>query len=335
MSVKLIATGDFMAGENVHHFRRGIIRRFAGKYETLIAPEALSLLKQNDLLLLNLESGIAPLHEIKKMPIQRAVYVAPHEAAGLLLKMSSTPVVTIANNHFGQHGPEAAAYTIDYLEQNGIAVTGKNNQPVTILKDGLKILIYGVSLVNDRYYNGSYFKSTYESLLNDLNPGPKQAGEIRILSIHWGDEYLTLPHQKQKQLASELNEAGFDYILGHHPHVIQPAEKTGNCLTIFSHGNFVFDQNFSRLTQTGLISAIDLPEGKVLFYFSYQKHLKVGRLQACTEASVYDFCHKHYSKSAPLRMRIRMKIELLLHFYELNISILRTFTSRLFKTNKS
>ena len=77
----------------------------------------------------------------------------------------------------------------------------------------------------------------------------RQSADIVVVSLHWGDEYKTLPTRWQRQVAAELIEAGADIILGHHPHVLQPIEtytaKDGRQGVIaFSLGNFISSQNY-------------------------------------------------------------------------------------------
>lgn len=331
MPIKLMCAGDLMAGENVHHYHRGILTRFRGRYNELISKKVRGIILTSDILLLNFEASLAPDNEIDKLTIDRGVYVAPIETIDLLKGLNTRVVVSIANNHFGQHGIDAANYTIVKLEENGIGVSGKDHQPLIIEQDSYRMMFYAVSLVSDKHYEGAYFKSDYASLINDLNLTEKQADEIRILSIHWGEEYYTLENEAQKKLAFQLSEAGFDYIIGHHPHVVQPVSKIGKTNVFYSHGNFIFDQNFSGLTQKGLVSLFSIPEGETKLYLSQQKDFRLVQLSQISEKELQEFCQSNFSSKKPLIMRIKMKLELIYRFYELNGAIIKKFSSKLFK----
>lgn len=330
MSFNLICTGDVMLGENVHHFKRGIVSRFGGKYTSLISDNVKEQLSTADLLLMNFEASLAEDDQLEKMTIDRAVYVAPVQSIELLKSIKTCVVVSVANNHFGQHGEISAAESIKKLEANGILVTGKNNRPLEIQKDGYQLSIYGVSLVKDNHFTGSYFKSNYNDLIDDLHLSEKSENEIRIISIHWGEEYFTLENENQRKLAGQLSAAGFDYIIGHHPHVIQPFSKIGNSSVIYSHGNFIFDQNFSGLTQKGLVSSISIPGGKTELFISQQRRFRVTGLKPVSSEQLEKFCKSAYHPKKPVMMRIRMKLELLKNFHELTWPIIHTFTSRMF-----
>jgi poly-gamma-glutamate synthesis protein (capsule biosynthesis protein) len=89
--------------------------------------------------------------------------------------------------------------------------------------------------------------------LTDLIQQENQSGNFVIVIPHWGNEYQTTHSAKQEQLATTWFEAGTDLIIGMHPHVVQDAQVIDNKLVIYSLGNFVFDQTFSKETQQGLL----------------------------------------------------------------------------------
>ncbi len=329
MPFKIVSVGDYMTGENVHHFKRGIPTKFRNKFKELIHEKVCGIISDGDLLFLNFESALASEKRLSRLPIHKAVYVAPLETINLLKNLSIPVIANIANNHFGQHGPKVASYTIKRLEENGIIVIGKNSEASVYARDGVIFKIWGVSLVRDKSIYNTYFRSTYDTLIDDLNPGPKEENEIRILSIHWGEEYSTLENSRQKELAVKLSRLGFDYILGHHPHTIQPVEKINNTWVAYSHGNFLFDQNFSSITQRGLITRFSDNEQDAELFITQQKNFRIIDIEKVSAEKLRLFCEENYSPKASLLMRFKMKAELLTHFYELNFPILKTFGNRL------
>ncbi len=334
MQFKIVSIGDYMTGENAHHYKRGIATKFRNRYNELINEEVKKIISNGDFLFLNFESSLADEERLKTLPINDAVYVAPLETIQLLKQLEIPIIANIANNHFAQHGAEACKFTIDQLESNGIYVIGKSNIPLRIQIDGTSLVIWGVSLVRDNTGESNYFKSNYNDLLKDLEHLEKGKDEYHIISIHWGKEYHTLEDNAQKELASKLSEIGFDLILGHHPHTIQPVEKINNTWVCYSHGNFLFDQNFSSITQQGLITRLSVPENHMEVYITQQKNFKVVRLIQVTIEELKKFCSKNFSIRKPTKMRILMKLELLTHFYELNLSTIKLFTHRLYKSIK-
>lgn len=337
MPFKIVSIGDYMTGENLHHYGRGIPRKFQDRFHDLISESVRENLSEGDILFLNFESSLEEEEILDGLSIEKAVYVAPLESLKLLNSLDIPIVANIANNHFGQHGSKRSQFTIQNLEKNGILVVGKNNQPVEIIVKDYSLKIWGISLVNDPYFDGAYFKSSYDTILNDLKLSliKKKENDFHVISIHWGKEYSTINNENQSRLARQLSDAGFDLILGHHPHTVQPVEKINNTWVIYSHGNFLFDQNFSALTQTGLVTKIKLPENEVELYLSQQKDFRVVQLTKVRNDQLNEFCRAHFSVKKPMQMRILMKLEMLKNFHELNLPVIKTFIGRLFRTGQT
>jgi len=74
-----------------------------------------------------------------------------------------------------------------------------------------------------------------------------------IVSVHWGYEYSHKAHKtRQMNPAHEFVDAGADFVMGHHPHVVQNFEIYHDAPIFYSLGNFVFDQYFSKDVQEEL-----------------------------------------------------------------------------------
>ena len=100
----------------------------------------------------------------------------------------------------------------------------------------------------------------------------KAAGaEFVIVYIHWGTEYVNEPDPEQVVWAQELADAGVDYIIGSHPHALQPYDRItardGRIVpVVYSMGNFVSHQK-KVVTKDTLILRIKLgrdSNGKVV-----------------------------------------------------------------------
>lgn len=95
----------------------------------------------------------------------------------------------------------------------------------------------------------------------------KFAGRFVIIFPHWGSEYEEKHNFTQTSLAHRWIDAGADLVVGSHPHVTQDFEIYKNKPVIYSLGNFVFDQTFSRETQEGLILAGEIQEKSLQLTF--------------------------------------------------------------------
>ncbi|GAB4145502.1 MAG: hypothetical protein OHK0017_05160 [Patescibacteria group bacterium] len=69
---------------------------------------------------------------------------------------------------------------------------------------------------------------------------------------HQGLEYKLLPDKYQQSYHRQMIDQGADGVLGGHTHTVMPVENYKGKLIAYSMGNFIFDQQFSRDTTTGL-----------------------------------------------------------------------------------
>ena len=176
-----------------------------------------------------------------------------------------------SSNHSYDRQTEGLMAEMNYINENlpGIAYTGTSlteeasNTPKVVdingIKVGLESFTYGLNgytlpegeewLVNqfltpDGQINYDLMKKKLDAL--------KAVSDVQIVTMHWGDEYQTVPSELQKEAARFLNEQGVEVVIGTHPPVIQPAELLSTpeqeTLIYYSLGNFVSAQDaFERM----------------------------------------------------------------------------------------
>jgi poly-gamma-glutamate synthesis protein (capsule biosynthesis protein) len=88
----------------------------------------------------------------------------------------------------------------------------------------------------------------------------KKSADFVVVSVHWGQEYMRFPDSSQVDRAHALVDAGADVVFGHHPHVLQPVECYKGALIFYSLGNFVFDQEGEKETES-MIATVSLRKG--------------------------------------------------------------------------
>jgi hypothetical protein len=328
MSFSLCSVGDVMLGENTHHFGRGIPVCFADKFERLLAEPVLRAINSTDVFFANFECSLISDVERRVAGLERAVYAAPESALGLFDAIRPQVVLNVANNHFGQHGASASEYTIRKLEERGIVCIGKDADSVQMELPGRKLVCWGVNLIKSKNAAATCFEVEPGKLTDAIQWPKKAPDELWIVSIHWGEEYRTLPNREQRQVAEQLSDHGVDLILGHHPHVIQPVEQIGNTTVCYSHGNFIFDQNFSRQTRQGLLCRIAPETGEVEASLTRQRDYVV-ELQKTAGVWLPQYCKRNDSAWLPVWMRIAMKAELLLNAHGSNRETWGFFSGRL------
>ena len=72
---------------------------------------------------------------------------------------------------------------------------------------------------------------------------------------HWDFEFRHFPHAETRTLARTLIERGVGLVAGHHPHVVQPAERIGGALVAYELGDFL-GTALARQPWPGRIGAI-------------------------------------------------------------------------------
>ena len=324
-----------MPGENVFHFGRSIRTRYASNYENLI-PQKISekLFSEANILIYNFEDSLVD-NNFKFDDISKSVYSSTKDSLKIFPERLKK-FVNIANNHFSEHGYERASQTILWLKENGFYVIGHTSSPVKFTTDNTNIYFWGVSLIADKDNTNLYFKSTYDSLIDDIDlPKQKDEKDLWILSIHWGEEYISYPNISQVKLATKLADLGFDIIHGHHPHVVQPYQYINNCLVLYSLGNFIFDQNFSHKTQKGLVASIDYSDNSfnnLIFFSIIYKKYKPEKLIENKKSNI-ELGKKHYISSTKkriikLKYRILMKLEFLPHIFKNNMKVIKFIYER-------
>lgn len=181
---------------------------------------------------------------------------SPFEVADAL-KDAGIDVVSMANNHTLDRGEKAILSAINYWDQLGIRHAGahaseaEQNELTTLTKNGITF-----SFLSYTYgTNGIPTPSGKDYLLNRIDKETmqrelakaKSASDVVVLSLHFGNEYETMPTEEQTELAHFAAEQGADLILGHHPHVLQPVEwiettDGRKSFVIYSLGNFLSGQ---------------------------------------------------------------------------------------------
>ncbi|HJV91248.1 MAG TPA: AmmeMemoRadiSam system protein B [Holophagaceae bacterium] len=157
----------------------------------------------------------------------------------------------LANNHGLDQGPAGLDATRGHLQSAGITPLGHPGwqaspevTSVTLGKARLQLVAFNAT--------EPYFPlSDRLAFLRTLKAQDPAA--LLVVSIHWGQEYLTQPKPVQQRLGRAFVDAGADLVVGHHPHVIQGLERYRGRLIAYSIGNLIFDQWSDPRTADGLI----------------------------------------------------------------------------------
>ncbi len=252
--VSLIAVGDIS-------FSRGV-ERMVKKQNNINYPflEVRDYLKSANLAFGNLESPITEGREISDFEMVFRSNPGTEQA----LKQAGFSVLSLANNHTPNFGEQGLKDTFNYLDNAGIKYVGagKNEReayrPIYIEEKGVKFafLAYNdTDMVPNSYEAGEDRAGTAFMRSEKMTKAVKEAkqkADFVIVSMHSGIEYTDRPNDSQVNFAHAAIDAGADLVIGHHPHVVQTAEKYKGKYIFYSLGNFVFDQTWSQETKEGL-----------------------------------------------------------------------------------
>lgn len=203
-------------------------------------------------------------------------FSAPPELSEAIVDAGFNVIIT-ANNHSCDGGAKGVVKTLDVLDRIGVKHTGTfrnanerdQHYPLLVEKNGYKVAIlnytYGTNgLTVPEPLIINYIDSIV--MKKDFDKAKKMGVDYIICTMHWGEEYKSLPNDYQKKWEAFCYKHGADMVIGSHPHVLQPVEqkvvKGKEKLTVWSLGNFVSNQR-DRYKDGGMIVRSTLAkEGK-------------------------------------------------------------------------
>lgn len=262
---KLTAVGDLMLDRGV----RRIVENYGNNDYNYVFSHLSSFASGSDAVLGNLEGPVATggadagnLYSFRMSPEVLAA-----------LKRVGFNLVSVSNNHAGDWGREAFYETLENLRLAGIKYVGggfelaEATKPIVFQKENLKVGFLGFSDVGPGHLKvGTSTPGILliqESTFSDIIAQASREVNVLVVTIHWGDEYMPQHNNRQELLAQKALKAGAKIVLGHHPHVIQDETRVGSQYIAYSLGNFVFDQNFSIETMTGLVLDLEIDKNGV------------------------------------------------------------------------
>jgi poly-gamma-glutamate synthesis protein (capsule biosynthesis protein) len=246
--LRLVAVGDILMHQDVKAAAEQAPSGFPALWADLVP-----LFQGADVAFGNLETPVAPASGRPGVPFQ---FNAP-AALPAALRASGFTVLSTANNHAFDQGAKGVRETLDRLRAEQLVAVGSGEDRVraeavqVLERQGLKVAFLGFTDLFNVDLNRKATEPWVRPL--DLEPALAAVREARshadlvVVSVHWGNEYQRQPTKRQRDIAKRLVEAGCDLLLGHHPHVLQPAEivEAGGrkALVAYSLGNFISNQD--------------------------------------------------------------------------------------------
>ncbi len=219
------------------------------------------------------------------------------------LKSAGFNLLMTANNHSSDRQRAGIIRTCEILDSLEIPNTGmwvskderEKRTPLIIEKNGFRL-----AFLNYTYgTNGSPHPDLISHMLeyqmkSDIEFAKTKSPDKVIVFLHWGKEYQSFPTEKQKQLVEKLYDWGADYIIGAHPHVIQPIEWTKDTdkerFVAWSLGNVISNMYFKRT------------DGGVLLNMQLEKH--GDEVNIASASYVLMYVYKYLDENEHIQYRL-------------------------------
>lgn len=229
--------------------------------EKCISPEILKITQNADLFYLNHEYTVSE----RGTPLENKLYTFRAKPERMeLLKEMGVDLVSLANNHVYDYGPDALLDTADYLEESRIPYVGggrnieEAKKPLYFVVDGLKIGFVAASSA-EKYRmtpaatedSPGILEAYDTTLYKEVIAGAAGECDYLIAYIHWGPEDEKEFDDWQPAEAEEFLDAGADIVVGGHPHVLQGMQYIDGKPVIYSMGDFWFND---ETKYTGLLN---------------------------------------------------------------------------------
>jgi poly-gamma-glutamate synthesis protein (capsule biosynthesis protein) len=203
----------------------------------------------------NLETALG---DVGEPAAKRYPFRSPPEAAQALA-LGGVDLVSLANNHAQDYGPEALLQGIGLLREAGVATVGGGANeaeayaPHITDVNGLRVAFLGyvhVPIEAVTNFDTQSWTATAdapglawadpERIKADV-AAVRPSADLVVVILHSGYEYIEEPSEPQVAAARAAVDAGADLVVGHHAHILQGIHRYGDGVIVYGLGNFLFD----------------------------------------------------------------------------------------------
>ena len=262
-NIKLTFAGDLFPGNIIESVGIGIGSQFANHNGRPWKSQLKEHFSKSDFAFVNLESPLLN----DRIKSQNSTFAGSIDFAVFMRDIGIT-AASVANNHILEHNVEGFQSTIKSLEKHNILPIGiykdQKSDIQRITLKGIELGIVGFNNIHDIKNNSQYANYSRQSVFDSIDIMNSQKFDYKIISIHWGDEYVNIPSSKQIDDARAFIDKGANIVIGHHPHTIQQFEEYNGGLIFYSLGNFMSDMIWSKNVRMGGVANIYLNKEKIL-----------------------------------------------------------------------
>lgn len=225
----------------------GDISAVANRSAPVVDDDLRALIASADLVVGNCE---APIVDRPRYPLGTALGTLHAMTPGFFTETlraaaiePSRLVLSLANNHMLDQGVEGYVATRHALAKLGVTtIGGAEDAAVRIVTlDGVSLAF--AAFTQWRNAEAEAFAGRVR-MLQDLTADDFAAlrgasADLVCVIPHWDREFRHFPLAATRQMAQKIVENGVRLIVGHHAHVLQPAERIGESLVAYGVGDFL------------------------------------------------------------------------------------------------
>ncbi len=189
------------------------------------------------------------------------------------LRSGGVDIVSAANDHAIDFGPEGLAQTIELKAQSDGMVIGVGADedeayaPTIRTVGGQRIAVLAATQVIDSDRIAEWTATSDQAGVASAKRvdrmvaavvAAREAADTVVVYVHWGNELEQCPSTAQQELATSLVDAGADIVVGTNAHRIQGAGRLGDAVVAYGLGNFLFGAVSDEDARSGaLIVTVD------------------------------------------------------------------------------
>ena len=251
-SMKLTFLGDCLVSTYKGGEAKGTFNWYAKNYPaTYFFEKVYDTLSTDDYTIANCETVLTDrtLTPRNKGTGSRVFWFYGPSANAKIFTAGSVEVTGVVNNHMKDYGQAGYEDTLAALKKENLII-GDYNKPVYLEKNGIKVAIMFVNL---------WSLGDADKIIADMKKLDADT-DYKIIYFHGGVEGTNYPEQWKVNACRKLIDSGANFVIGMHPHVLQPMEEYNGGVIVYSLGNFLFGGNTAPVKNT-IIYQIELKKG--------------------------------------------------------------------------
>ncbi len=174
-----------------------------------------------------------------------------------VLTAAGVDLVTTANNHAGDYGPEALREHLQWLDRVGLAQTGSGIDleaalaPAILPAGSYNVAVFSIDATQPRFAARADAAGSAHLSLDDTAPWmdclapriakAREQAHVVFVAVHWGVNHSTQPSANQSAVGRAIIDAGADAVLGASAHVLNGIELHNGRPIIHDAGDLLFD----------------------------------------------------------------------------------------------